>query len=71
MNGSNRLDVIEKAKQNPLADHGEIGKGRIKDSGYNITSNDSRGTSQEYLARRLSRDCPEVATTTGKTAVRP
>jgi hypothetical protein len=52
--------AIEKAKANPIADHGAIGKGRARDRHYNIMSKDVQGTSWEYLTRRLSRDNPEV-----------
>tara|TARA_Y100001973_G_C5195048_1_gene333631 strand:+ start:2170 stop:2823 length:654 start_codon:yes stop_codon:yes gene_type:complete len=41
-----------------LAKHGQIGRGRVKDRGYAITSN--RGTSTEYLHRKIATDFPEV-----------
>jgi DNA gyrase/topoisomerase IV subunit B len=51
---------LEKAKANPIAANGQIGNGRPKSSYDNIIATTQQGTSQEYLARRLSRDHPEV-----------
>jgi hypothetical protein len=52
--------VIEQAKAQPLAAHGEIGNGRKDESrGDNITSTE-RGTSQTYLLRRIARDHPQL-----------
>lgn len=58
--------VIEKAKANPIADHGAIGRGRKLDRVDNINSINKGGTSQEYLARRLARDFPGVLDKVGK-----
>jgi len=43
----------------PLPEHGEIGRGRERDRGDNITSTD-RGTSDDYTRRRLRRDRPDL-----------
>jgi hypothetical protein len=53
--------VVEKPipeKDIPLAEHGQIGRGRSKNRDYPIMSN--QGTSREYLHRRIARDFPEV-----------
>jgi len=53
--------VVEKPipqKVIPLVKNGEIGNGRNKSSYYGITP--TRGTSREYLHRRIARDFPEV-----------
>lgn len=56
-------DNVENAKANPIADHG--GDRMLEQNevpqGYNVTlPQPKRGNSQDYLARRLSRDNPEV-----------
>lgn len=43
----------------PLAQHGEIGRGRTADRADNINSNG--GTSAAYLVARLKRDRPDIA----------
>ena len=53
--------VVEKPipeKDIPLAQHGEIGRGRSKNRDYAIMS--IQGTSAEYLYRRIARDFSEV-----------
>lgn len=53
--------VVEKPipqKDIPLAEHGQIGRFRVKDRGYAVTS--TRGNSVEYLHRKIARDFPEV-----------
>ena len=51
--------VIEQAKAQPLAAHGEIGNGRADESrGSDRTS--TRGETQSYLLRRIARDQPEL-----------
>jgi len=51
--------VIEQAKAQPLAHHGEIGNGRVDESrGSDRTS--TRGETQAYLLRRIARDQPEL-----------
>jgi len=45
-------------KDIPLAEHGQIGRFRVRDRGYAVTS--IRGNSVEYLHRKIARDFPEV-----------
>jgi hypothetical protein len=52
--------VIEQAKAQPLAAHGEIGNGRADESRVDLIKSTQGGTSQSYLLRRLARDAPEV-----------
>ena len=57
-----RRVLVERAKANPLAEHGEVGNGRGR--GDEVTSTD-RGNRSEYLLARLARDadkCPKAAT---------
>mgnify|MGYP003110704668 CR=1 FL=1 len=42
----------------PLAEHGEIGRGRRENRDYAVMSN--QGNSRDYLHRRIARDFPEV-----------
>ena len=56
--------AIAQAKKKPLADP-SAGTGRGNKTDDNI-SRLSYGTSREYLAARLSRDCPEVLDQIGK-----
>ena len=55
--------VIEQAKAQPLAAHGEIGNGRKDESRVdNINSTEAKGgTSASYLLRRIARDQPAPA----------
>ncbi len=59
--------TISKAKAQPLAEHGgdRTLVQKTVQQGDNITLN-QKGTSREYLAARLSRDCPEVLDEIGK-----
>ena len=54
--------VIEQAKAQPLAAHGEIGNGRKDESRVdNINSTEAKGgTSASYLLRRIARDQPQL-----------
>lgn len=52
--------VLDQAKAQPLAAHGEIGNGRTDESrGDNVTSTE-RGNGQAYLLRRIARDQPQL-----------
>ena len=54
-----RRVLVERAKANPLAEHGEVGNGRGRDSDATST-----GRGSEYLLARLARDadkCPKAA----------
>jgi hypothetical protein len=52
--------VIEQAKAQPLAAHGEIGNGRADESRVDLIKSTQGGTSQSYLLQRLARDQPEL-----------
>ena len=52
--------VIEQAKAQPLAAHGEIGNGRKDESRVDLIKSTQGGTSQSYLLQRLARDQPEL-----------
>ena len=52
--------VIEQAKAQPLAQHGEIGNGRADESRVDKIKSTDGGTSQAYLLRRIARDQPEL-----------
>ena len=54
--------VIDQAKAQPLAAHGEIGNGRKDESRVdNINSTEAKGgTSASYLLRRIARDQPQL-----------
>lgn len=50
--------LAQEVLDEPLAEHGEIGKHRASLRGDNVTS-ETRGNSQSYLLRRLARDGAE------------
>ena len=54
--------VIEQAKAQPLAHHGEIGNGRADESRVdNVNSIEAKGgNAASYLLRRIARDQPEL-----------
>ena len=52
--------VIEQAKAQPLAAHGEIGNGRADEGRPSDRSSTSYGETQAYLLRRLARDQPDL-----------
>jgi len=52
--------VIEAAKAQPLAKHGEIGNGRDTESRVDLIKSTDGGTSRSYLLRRIARDQPEL-----------
>jgi len=52
--------VLEQAKTQPLAAHGEIGNGRKDESRPSDRSSTSYGETQAYLLRRIARDQPEL-----------
>lgn len=51
--------VIEQAKAQPLAAHGEIGGGHTE-SRFDVVKSVQGGNGQAYLLRRIARDCPEL-----------
>lgn len=53
-------DVIQAAKDAPLAKHGEIGNGRKNESRGDIVTSTRRGNDTAYTIRRLARDSPEL-----------
>ena len=52
--------VLEQAKTQPLAAHGEIGNGMKDKSRPSDRSSTSYGETQAYLLRRIARDQPEL-----------
>jgi len=52
--------VIEQAKAQPLAKHGEIGNGRADESRADNVRSTDFGNSASYLLRRIARDQPEL-----------
>ena len=52
--------VLEQAKTQPLAAHGEIGNGRKDESRADNVRSTGFGNSQAYLLRRIARDQPEL-----------
>lgn len=54
-----RVQRLYDADIQPIAKHGEIGRGRAR--GNQITSTERRGDSRDYVIARLERDDPELA----------
>jgi hypothetical protein len=52
--------VIEQAKAQPLARHGEIGNGRADESRGSVTTSTGQDRGRSYLLRRIARDHPEL-----------
>jgi hypothetical protein len=52
--------VIEQAKAQPLAHHGEIGNGRADESRGSDATSTGQDRGRSYLLRRIARDQPEL-----------
>jgi hypothetical protein len=52
--------VIEQAKAQPLAKHGEIGNGRADESRGSDTTSTGQDRGRSYLLRRIARDQPDL-----------
>lgn len=58
--GKTVRDAIQKARNKPLAEHGEIGNGRKDKSRVDNVNSTKGGNGTEYTLRRLARDAPDM-----------